>query len=106
LILLSQAVFHATIESGVASDRMIGIALALIAIVAAVFVFNSRGAENKAMPGQSLIDKSTAAQKLPIRAPSPTMVSCACLPKRFRYLSSISIVNRSMRVVIISEIRG
>lgn len=67
---VSQAIFQATTQSGVAPGRMIGIALALVAIVAGVFVFNIRGTENKAVPGQSLTDQSTAVQKLPARAPS------------------------------------
>jgi serine/threonine protein kinase len=67
---VSQAIFHATTASGAAPGRMIGIALALVAIVAAVFVFNIRGTENKVMSGQSLVDKSAATQKVPTRAPS------------------------------------
>jgi serine/threonine protein kinase len=68
---VSQAIFQATTQSGGAPGRMIGIALALVAIVAAVFVFNIRGTENKVIFGQSLTDKSMAVQKTPVRAPSP-----------------------------------
>ena len=67
---VSQSIFQASTQSGVAPGRMIGVALALVAIVAAVCVFNLRGTENKEIPGLSLSSKSSSAGRPTGTAPA------------------------------------
>jgi serine/threonine protein kinase len=79
---VSQSIFQATTQSGVAPGRMIGIALALalVAIVAGVCVFNIRGSENREILGQSLVSKSSVAEKMPVPVPAIEVSTVAGAP--------------------------